>query len=1029
MSITGGLLAFGVRYVFNISADHVVNVIEKRMADHSHALPKALSRANDRAWTAVGLALNGDSLFDRVKDIFRDADMKGVRDQIKNFLDHTPTGLEDATATIRAKAAEEWTRLRKAGRFVAAPVSAGELARRAATMERHGDPARITAAAHHAVKETAEALRDEAPVLADLLTAAPDGGTPLLAAAFAFFFRREVEANTELAHGLSFDYLKLISERQERGLDVLDFRTAGILDQINVLFDALEKWFAAQDAKLDKIIHDLDKLIRQRDVPTSTSEPLKVSVTDKDELKLLQKLRDQLRDLPPELVASADWSKLGDTLAAAGLFQEAMEAHKAAVAAAKEMADRQAEAEAEYKRFRDACETGDRDAAMTAFRRAVELHPDRYTPFDLNRYLPQAVLGVGGFGTVFLAYDEYDPLPDGPRKVAIKAVHDSGWDAVLERDLAETFKEASVLSTLNHPGIIKTLNRGFGDPVKRKRPFMVLEYFEGVTLDTLLRAKGPLPVKDALVIAKQMAEAVHAAHGCGIYHRDIKPANVMVRFDEKAQRWVVKVIDFGLAVKLHVARSSMSVPSGRRAALDRSLAGTLRYCPPEQRNELDADPGPYSDVYAWGKTCLDLLFGTTEPKLLHWKKLPDEYRDRVQELFEQATVDDLAFRFADFEPVVSSLAGLLGEWRYAGPTTGETLKDVAAAVENLMDNPPTVRGLDGRSTARRTPTPKPTIVAADTDIPFAEPIEEPPEPPLQPGEVRLVVNDHYNITRNLNPWLTEDVCRSSVLTVECVGMAGNPSFRFVPFDKGPAYGMKLAGDADRAAWGRITAAANDSNRVSLRVKFKVAPLKRGPETPIDFFIRVTGEITALGNEARALAGPDHGYDYAAAVEKLSHLTDEQARVWAENPLPEKELLRDLTDKRDRLSDLRKKIDPLYHKLKYNDPRLAVWVPQLLELDPSDEQMRKLQGRLPPPNEPPANPKPGDFFTLRIVPPDEEHRAGRILSLTIPSPKESELRAGGILTVPIPPPREGELRAGCVTTLKWKPVPPRANPNK
>lgn len=187
MSITGGLLAFGVRYVFNVSADHVVSVIEKRMTDHSQALPKALSRANDRAWTAVGLALNGDSLFDRVKDIFRDADMKGVRDQIKNFLNHTPTGLEDATASIRAKASEEWTRLRKAGRFVAAPVSAGELARRAATMERHGDTARITATAHHAVKETAEALRAEAPVLAELLTAAPTGGTPLLAASRASF--------------------------------------------------------------------------------------------------------------------------------------------------------------------------------------------------------------------------------------------------------------------------------------------------------------------------------------------------------------------------------------------------------------------------------------------------------------------------------------------------------------------------------------------------------------------------------------------------------------------------------------------------------------------------------------------------------------------------------------------------------------------------------------------------------------------------------------------------------------------------
>ncbi len=665
MAIPGCLLAFGLRYAFNVSADHFVSALEKRLADHSDTLPKALDRANDRAWEAVGLALAAGSWFDRLKDVLRDGDLKGVRDQIKAFLEQTPTGLELAPEGSRVAATKEWAALRKAKKLASVTVMPADLARRVASLERHGDPAQMTVAAYRAVADTSAALQPEAPHLARLLTAAPEGGSPLLVSAFAFFFRREIETNDELAHGLSFDFLRLISERQERGFTLLDGRTAGILDQFDVLFDSLGEWFAATDAKLDDINAKLDQLVRLRDVTTSPSEPLKVSVTDKDELKLIQLLRGQLRDLPPELVASADWSKLGDTLAAAGLFREAMEAHKAAVDAAKKMADRQAEAEAEYKQFRDACETGDRDAAMNAFRRAVELYPERYTLFDMNRYPPQTVLGIGGFGTVFLAHDEYDQLSDGPRKVAIKAVHDSGWDAVLERDLAETFTEASVLSTLNHPGIVKTLNRGFGDPVRRKRPYMVLEYFDGVTLDTLIRDKQPLPVKDALVIAKQIAEAVHVAHGRGIYHRDIKPANVMVKLDEKTHTWEVKVIDFGLAVKLHVARNSMSVPSGRKAALDRSLAGTLRYCPPEQRNELDADVGPYSDVYAWGKTVLDLLFLTTEPKSLHWGELPDGIRGPVQATLERATLDAIEHpkehhrRFPGFGPVLNELAVLL----------------------------------------------------------------------------------------------------------------------------------------------------------------------------------------------------------------------------------------------------------------------------------------------------------------------------------------------------------------------------------
>ncbi|MCZ2340750.1 MAG: serine/threonine protein kinase [Bacteroidales bacterium] len=978
MSITGGLLASGVRYVFNVSADHVVSVIEKRMTDHSQALPKALSKANDRAWTAVGLALNGDSLFDRVKDIFRDADMKGVRDQIKNFLDHTPTGLEDTTASIRAKAAEEWTRLRKAGRFVAAPVSAGELARRAATMERHGDPARMTAAAHHAVKDTAEALRDEAPVLADLLTAAPDGGTPLLAAAFAFFFRREVETNTELAHGLSFDYLKLISERQERGLDVLDFRTAGILDQINVLFDALEKWFAAQAAKQEAIHVDVtetkeavrDLTVKFQAFLHKQSEEQKAgrkggtfsSISDDERKLLLQVLAVSRRN--PKAFSTEMLDQLGDTMNTERMFDPAAQAHEAAAAAANASANRDAEAAQHYKAYLSACDGGDWEKAADFLRSAAALRPDLYRPFHPSDYEFVRILGAGAFGTVFHCRNEWH------EDVAIKSLRS-----------ATGATEAWTLRNVQHPAIIGVRSRGYGNKDNKTRPYIVMDFFPGVTLDQFAAGNRPWKMSEFLFIARQVAEAVNAAHSLPepVYHRDIKPTNIMVQ-RKPDDSLVVKVIDFGLARRTGAVQTSKGVPKDKLSTSEMSQAGTERYAPPEQTGEITAPIGPYSDVYAWGMTFKDVLFGHLNPGGREWKLISEPYRSTLQTLFEDSVSPYLdpkhpLARLQSFGPVLEALKGL-------------------------------------------EPTDKPEPTGGDEDdIPIGDPIEEPTpeptlaEPPLQPGEVRLVVNDHYNITRNLNPWLTEDVCRSSVLTVECVGMAGNPSFRFTPFDKGPAYGMKLAADTDRAAWGRITAAANDSNRVSLRVKFKVAPLKRGPETPIDFFIRVTGEITALGDEARALAGPDHGYDYTAAVEKLTHLTDEQARVWAENPLPEKELLRDLTDKWDRLSDLRKKIDPLYQKLKFNDPRLAVWVPQLLELDPSDDQMRKLQGRLPPPNEPPANPKQGDLYTLQIVAADDDLRAGRIL------------------TVPIPPPREGDLRAGCVTTLKWKPVPPRANPNK
>jgi hypothetical protein len=451
MSITAGLLAFGVRYAFNVSADHVVGVIEKRMTDHSQALPKVLSRANDRAWAAVGLALTGDSLFDRVKDIFRDADIKGVRDQIKSFLENTPTGLEDATASNRAKAAEEWTRLRKAGRFVAAPLSANELAHRAATMERHGDPARMTAAAHHAVRESADALRAEAPQLADLLTAAPNGGTPLLAAAFAFFFRREVETNAELAHGLSFDYLRLISERQERGLDVLDFRTAGILDQINVLFDALEKWFAAQATKQEAIHVDV---IETKETVRELTEEFRAflhdqsdaqkegrkggtfsSITTEQRELLLRVLAVSRRN--PKAFSTEMLDQLGDTMSTERMFDAAGQAHEAAAAAAHASANRDAEAAQHYKAYLSACDGSNWEKAADFLWSAAGLRPDLYRPFHPSDFQFVRILGAGAFGTVFHCRNEWN------EDVAIKSFR-----------AAAAGTEAWTLRNVKHPAVI-----------------------------------------------------------------------------------------------------------------------------------------------------------------------------------------------------------------------------------------------------------------------------------------------------------------------------------------------------------------------------------------------------------------------------------------------------------------------------------------------------------------------------------------------------------------------------------------------
>ena len=151
----------------------------------------------------------------------------------------------------------------------------------------------------------------------------------------------------------------------------------------------------------------------------------------------------------------------------------------------------------------------------------------------LGPYEITAQIGVGGMGEVYRATDT-----NLKRDVAIKVLPESvAGDA--ER-LARFQREAEVLAALNHPNIaqIHGLEKSAGTIA------LVMELVEGPTLENRI-AQGAIPVDEALPIAKQIAEALEAAHERGIIHRDLKPANVKLRPDG-----VVKVLDFGLAKRL-----------------------------------------------------------------------------------------------------------------------------------------------------------------------------------------------------------------------------------------------------------------------------------------------------------------------------------------------------------------------------------------------------------------------------------------------------------------------------------------------
>jgi eukaryotic-like serine/threonine-protein kinase len=212
----------------------------------------------------------------------------------------------------------------------------------------------------------------------------------------------------------------------------------------------------------------------------------------------------------------------------------------------------------------------------------------------LGPYEIVAPLGAGGMGEVYRARDG-----KLNREVAIKVLPVAFAEDV-DR-LARFRREAQVLAALNHPHIAAIYGLEESSGVEA----LVLELVEGETLAERL-AKGALPVEDALEIARQIAEALEAAHERGIVHRDLKPANVKVNPQGK-----VKVLDFGLAKALAGDGSSPDVstsPTLTAAATQAGVViGTAAYMSPEQARGKSVDKR--ADIWAFGTVLYEMLTG------------------------------------------------------------------------------------------------------------------------------------------------------------------------------------------------------------------------------------------------------------------------------------------------------------------------------------------------------------------------------------------------------------------------------------
>ena len=298
----------------------------------------------------------------------------------------------------------------------------------------------------------------------------------------------------------------------------------------------------------------------------------------------------------------------------------------------------------------------------------------------LGVYEVVAQIGEGGMGQVFRATDT-----KLKRQVAIKILPPS---VAADHDrLARFQREAEVLASLNHPHIagIYGLEENAGVTA------LVMELIEGEDLSQRI-ARGRIPIDEAVAIAKQIADALDAAHGQGIIHRDLKPANIKVRDDG-----TVKVLDFGLAKAMDpVAGSlpgiSMSPTVSMHATQPGMILGTAAYMAPEQARGKAVDKR--ADIWAFGVVLFEMLTGRqafhgedTSHVLARvierdpdWTALPQTTPPLVARLLRRCLEKDVRRRLrdiADAEPDLEDTTRL--EMVGAAPTRARPLWPTAVA--------------------------------------------------------------------------------------------------------------------------------------------------------------------------------------------------------------------------------------------------------------------------------------------------------------------------------------------------------------
>jgi predicted ATPase len=289
-------------------------------------------------------------------------------------------------------------------------------------------------------------------------------------------------------------------------------------------------------------------------------------------------------------------------------------------------------------------------------------------PGDLlsQRFRIDRLLGAGGMGTVYQAWDRELSLP-----VALKILHlDPGQDP---GGLLRLKREVLLARSVTHPHVCRVHDLGRHGEGTGEVWFLTMELLSGETLSDRLRERGRLPIVQTRLLAQHMASGLAAAHRAGIVHRDFKAGNVIVVAESDGERAVIT--DFGLA------KTRMNVDGQTRLTQSGEVLGTLAYMAPEQLDGRTV--GPAADIYALGVVLFEMVTGQlpfagktaleiASRRLFEDAPSPRRLSPELDERWESTILRCLARapedRFIDVEDVTRALS----ETGFAAPSAAAT---------------------------------------------------------------------------------------------------------------------------------------------------------------------------------------------------------------------------------------------------------------------------------------------------------------------------------------------------------------------